>query len=142
MNHWAKKKKKTWILKAKWFCFHSQHQNIMSWTGYSSDWYRPRITKTQAWAVYELYMVKFILVERSSLEFEIFFFSFFSLLESNTKKIKIKLVWNINSKSKTTLNHKKYMMIHFIHCNQPFHFHAEDWKNIFWHKNIRIVTVF
>lgn len=47
-----------------------------------------------AWAVYELYMVKFILVERSSLEFDIFFFSFFSLLESNTKKIKIKLVWN------------------------------------------------
>lgn len=75
-----KKNYEPWILKAKWFRFHSQHQNIMSWTGYSSDWYRPRITKTQAWAVYELYMVKFILVKRSSLEFDIFFFFLFFII--------------------------------------------------------------
>ena len=65
-----KKNNEPWILKAKWFRFHSQHQNIMSWTGYSSDWYRPRITKTQAWAVYE----------RSSLKFDIFFFFLFFII--------------------------------------------------------------
>lgn len=83
MNHKSlslKKNNEPWILKAKWFHFNSQHQNIMSRTGCSCDWYRPRITKTQAWAVYELYMVKFILVERSSLEFDIFFFFLFFII--------------------------------------------------------------